>query len=173
MASGSTLSYDQLEALWISKGGAPQLASTAAAVALAESSGWTGGPPSPTGDEGLWQINLAAWGLPPGQSDWYDPATNANEAVFIEQSATASNKSGHNEYIDGVLANFWDWAAFKSGAYKRFLQGEGRKPPGDRWGPPAGSVASGLVASISGADCRHRSNRGSCSIRRFKVSGRR
>lgn len=118
-ATGSKLSYSQLRALWIQAGGAPELASTMAAVAMAESTGRVNAlndNPS-TGDYsvGLWQINYlgdlrasrtAQFGTPELLRS--DPLANAKAAV-----ALAGDGSG--------LGN---WPTYTGGAYKAYYHPE-------------------------------------------------
>lgn len=78
----TTYNYAQLEQIWISAGGNPQAAATAAAVAMAES----GGNPnavSPTNDYGLWQINIVH-----GSQATLDVMGNARAAVAISNNGT-------------------------------------------------------------------------------------
>lgn len=73
-------SYGQLEQIWISAGGNPQVANIAAAVATAES----GGDPnavSASNDYGLWQINRIH-----GAQASLDVMTNAKAAVAISNN---------------------------------------------------------------------------------------
>jgi hypothetical protein len=80
---------------------------TAAAIALAESSG----NPAVIGDItlgdsiGLWQINLR-WHPEYTEAMLLDPQTNANAAYLIYKEADHS---------------FTPWSTFKSGAYKAYL----------------------------------------------------
>lgn len=110
------LSAAQIKALWLQQGGAPALADTMTAVALAESGGHTGvvnDNPS-TGDYsvGLWQINYYG-NLLLGRSHAYgtpaelaaSPAAQAHAAISL-----AGNGSG--------LSN---WSTYNSGAYKAHL----------------------------------------------------
>lgn len=74
--------YAQLEQIWIAAGGNPQVAPTAAAVALAES----GGNPnavSASNDYGLWQINIVH-----GSQATLDVMSNARAAVAISNNGT-------------------------------------------------------------------------------------
>lgn len=118
-ASASSLSYAKLRALWIQAGGDPNLASTMAAIALAESGGKVGAlndnPKSGDYSVGLWQINYfgdmrksrtAAFGSPTKLQT--DPLANARAAV-----ALAAGGSG--------LSN---WTTFTSGAYSAFFKAQ-------------------------------------------------
>lgn len=117
--AGSKYSYAKLRALWIEAGGNPSLASTMAAIALAESGGSITAHNSnaKTGDDsyGLWQINYygplaksrtAQFGP---TSKITDPLTNARAAVAL----AGTDGSG--------LGN---WSTFKNGAYTAFYTPE-------------------------------------------------
>ena len=103
------LTYGQIEGYWIAAGGDPKVASTMAAIALAESSGQADikqpGQPYSTTGWGLWQIT-------PGNSEpqygtdtqLFDPLANAKAAVAKYNS-------------QGLHA----WTTYTTGIYKRFL----------------------------------------------------
>jgi hypothetical protein len=144
------LTFAQLRALWLEAGGAPSLADTMAAIALAESSG---NPDainpeacraaahdcdpctlSNTGDYsiGLWQINYYgglfesrkdAYGCP---GELWTPIKNARAAVDIADG-------GH-----GLSA----WTTFTSGAYRQYL-GVGAS------GPTAAKSTAGSPHTVS------------------------
>ena len=109
---GSAYSYAKLRALWIEAGGDPNLASTMAAVALAESGGKVGAvndnPKTKDYSVGLWQINYYG-NLRQARTQRYgspetlraDPLANARAAV----SLAGQGGSG--------LGN---WTTWKSGA---------------------------------------------------------
>lgn len=146
-----SLSTDELKRLWVQAGGNPAAASTAAAVAYAESSG----NPGAMGDiklqtstwgpsVGLWQIrSLNAQRGRGGQRDAganTDPLTNARNAVAISNNGT----------------NFGPWSTFKSGAYRRYLNGAaGGSLPAGVTAPGAGGKPTdplgGVVDSITNA----------------------
>lgn len=93
----------QLEQLWIQNGGNPASAQTAAAVALAESSGdpaATNHNSNGTIDRGLWQINSI------------HGAQSTNDVVANVRAAIAISNNG---------ANWQPWTTYVSGAYQRFL----------------------------------------------------
>lgn len=115
-SKATTLSYKQLRALWIQAGGNPAIASTMAAVALAESGGkisaLNNNPKTGDYSVGPWQINYfgdmragrtAKFGSPEKLQS--DPLANARAAV-----ALAGDGSG-----------FGNWTTYTSGAYKAFL----------------------------------------------------
>lgn len=81
----TTLTRQEIEELWVRAGGNPQNASTASAIAMAESGG---NPDSKndsnsngTTDRGLWQINSVHGGL-----STFDPLANARAAVSISSN---------------------------------------------------------------------------------------
>lgn len=86
----------ELEQLWISQGGNPSAAFTAAEVAMAESGG-NASAISPTDDVGLWQVNRPSWGA----SASTDPVVNARAAIAISHNGT----------------NWTPWTTYTSGAY--------------------------------------------------------
>ena len=103
----STLSYAQLEGLWIRNGGDRNLAPLMAAIAEAESSGRTDNVnPSDNGGTqssfGLWQISTGTH--TPPDPNWNDPDVNARLAIGKLRS-------------QGLTA----WGTYTSGAYKRYL----------------------------------------------------
>lgn len=114
-AGSKKLSYAQLRALWVEAGGAPALASTMAAVALAESGGriaaLNDNPKTGDYSVGPWQINYFG-GMRPGRTAEFgspaklqsDPLANAKAAV-----ALVGDGSG--------LSN---WTTYNSGAYQAF-----------------------------------------------------
>lgn len=79
------LSRQDIESLWMQAGGNPQKASTASAIALAESGGDTDSKndrnSNGTIDRGLWQINSVH-----GSLSTFDPLSNARAAVSISQN---------------------------------------------------------------------------------------
>lgn len=103
----STLSYAQLEGVWIRNGGSPALAPLMAAIAEAESSG---NPDARNNTDnggtqtswGLWQISNGDHTMP--SPNWNDPNVNAQLAVGKMKS-------------QGLRA----WGTYTSGAYKRFM----------------------------------------------------
>lgn len=107
MSGSGNLSFTELQSLASSAGFSDDEASTAAAIALAESSG----NPSALGDPtlgasvGLWQINLKAH-PEYTQNELLDPQTNANAAYAVYSDARSS---------------FSPWTTFKTGAYQEYL----------------------------------------------------
>jgi hypothetical protein len=105
-ASGARYSFGQLKTLWVLAGGAPSLAPTMAAIALAESGGLASAH-NPSGASGLWQIEIPvnAQYVPGGAANVYNPLANARGAVSIERA-------------QGLAA----WVTYSSGAYRQYLQ---------------------------------------------------
>lgn len=107
----ATLSFTQIEQLWIANGGSAALAPVMAAIAIAESGGRTDAhnPKPPDDSYGLWQINYYG-NLRSGRTQRYgspdqlvaDPNLQARAAISL-----AGNGSG--------LRN---WTTYTSGAYK-------------------------------------------------------
>jgi hypothetical protein len=99
--AGATYSKPQLEALWVKAGGKKALASTMAAIALAESGGNASSvnPEGPEHAEGLWQIKGQLVG-----GNIFNPEVNAANAVAKYNS-------------QGLGA----WVTYTSGAYKKYL----------------------------------------------------
>lgn len=101
--------FAQLEQIWIRNGGNPASAKTAAAVALAESSGnptnrYNPGPQEDS--RGLWQINIVPTANPQyAGTDLYNPDLNAKAAIALS----------------GNGANWHPWTTFTSGRYLSFL----------------------------------------------------
>lgn len=124
----TTLTHAQLAGLWITAGGIPGTADTAAAIAQAESGGCQYAKHGPTDDRpvkvckytystgensyGLWQINRMAH---PQYSaaTLYDQLGNAQAAVDISNAG----------------ADFGAWTTYTSGAYRAFLQAGGVPTP--------------------------------------------
>lgn len=104
--AGGTYTYPQLVQLASNAGFTGAAATTAAAIALAESSGnpLAVNPNDPSGSFGLLQINQAAH---PGTSTMaLDPQGSFNLAYQISNGGT----------------NFNPWSTYTSGAYSKFLQ---------------------------------------------------
>lgn len=131
MATGGTLSYSQLEGLWISAGGPAGVAPTAAAIAMAESGGrdvMQQGQPWATTGWGYWQIT-------PGGPQYLDPMTNARMAV--------SDYRGRG---------FEPWTTYNDGAYRQFLQGGISPSKGGIAGVgPMGAVGALRAPRVSGS----------------------
>lgn len=103
-----TLSFRQLEALYVQAGGSPKLAPVMAAIAKAESGGRTDARHvnrDGSIDQGLWQINSSNSGLYQGKNI-YNPQENAQVAARLA------------EHSGKRLAN---WTTYTSGAFRKFL----------------------------------------------------
>ena len=104
----TTLSYSQLEGLWIQAGGDPAVASLMASIALAESSGnpasmnYTDNNGTQT-SVGLWQVSSGNHRYP---ANWTSALGNAQEAVVKYKT-------------QGLKA----WGTYDTGAYKKYYQG--------------------------------------------------
>jgi len=134
----ATLTYAQLEGLWINNGGNKAVAPLAAAIAMAESSGRTDvTSANPDGgiNVGLWQLDTRGKGAGHTVADLQNPATNA--AVTVQ---------GSNDGTD------WSaWATFASGAYRRFMSA-GTTP--DLSAPGGGqAVTTANQQAAAGPDC--------------------
>ncbi len=131
MTDGATLTYAQLQQLWITAGGNPQVAPMAAAIAMAESGGndVTSKPnTNGTVDRGYWQINSVH-----GSQSSLDPMVNARAAVSISNNGT----------------NWNPWTTFKTGAYRKFLGGASTQALPDNGIGGVGTGGSTIAAGIS------------------------
>lgn len=133
----STLTYAQLEGLWINNGGNKAVAPLAAAIAMAESGGRsdvTSANPDGGINVGAWQLDTKGKGAGHTVAELQDPATNAAVAV-----------KGSNDGTD------WSaWATFTSGAYKRFMSASTTP---DLSAPGGGSAASSSASASAGPEC--------------------
>lgn len=106
--SGGTLSKAEIASLWTSNGGAASKANVAAAVAMQESSGRTGvtshNPDGGT-NVGLWQLDTKGVGAGHSVAQLQDAATNARITIMATANGT----------------NWSKWAAYTTGAYKKYL----------------------------------------------------
>lgn len=131
--TAQTLTFAQLEALWINNGGSRALAPTMAAIAMAESSG---NPAAMNKTDnggrqtswGLWQVSDGTHNMP--RANILDPNVNAQAAVakYKEQGLRA-------------------WGTYTSGAYREFLK-NGVDPNSN--GIPSGSTSTATDASLTG-----------------------
>jgi len=134
----ATLTFGQLQTLWIKNGGSPAIAPLMAAIALAESGGRTNAlnDAAPDYSVGLWQINYYG-SLLPGRTKAYgspaalmaDPNLQAKAAIAIERG-------------QGLSA----WSVYTSGAYKKYLAGGSATPL-----PNLGSGGTSPTDGIGGA----------------------
>lgn len=121
-------SYAQLEQFWINAGGPANEAAVAAAVALAESGGdptsWNRCGNSAGTDQGLWQINDFYNPYFAKSGNAYDPAQNAQAAVYYWKQR-----------------GWKDWVTYTTGAYLKYLK-SGVAPSAA--GIPAGFTIPGV-----------------------------
>jgi Lysozyme like domain len=141
-APAQHFSYAQLEGLWIGAGGPRDKAAIAAAIAEAESGGWsnaaypstyvTPGQGRANDATGLWQI----LGPPEGFSaeQLTDPSANAEMAVAKWKEA----------------GGWSPWKTYKNGAYKRFLS---NSTTPDTSGNKAGEGSEPLDGGTESASC--------------------
>jgi len=108
VATGGTLTKEQIKTLWTKNGGSPKTANVAAAVAMAESSGRTGVTSSnPDGgtNVGLWQLDTKGVGSGYTVEQLKNPDTNARITVMATANGT----------------KWIYWEAFTKGRYREFL----------------------------------------------------
>lgn len=113
MACTRSLTYAQLQGLWLENGGAPAAAPVAAAIAMAESGGCvdaTHHNSDGSTDTGLWQINS----VNASSGAMLDPTANVKEAIALSNNGSS----------------WHPWTTFTSGAYQRFLSGTPAAPSG-------------------------------------------
>lgn len=128
-----TYNHSELEELWVAAGGSPKIKNLMAAIAQAESSGRSWALEPKNGCTGLWQIC-------PGGNQYYNPMTNAEEAV-------------HKLSTQGLVA----WETWTNGKYASFLVGNSnldtsvQKSPAITRGGPKGYVPHEKEALESGA----------------------
>jgi lysozyme-like protein len=131
----ATLSFAQLEGLWIQAGGPKLVAPLAAAIALAESSG-NPAAVNPTDNGGtqtswgLWQISDGTHNQP--VANILDPRVNARAAVA--------------KYT-GAGNTFRPWGTYATGAYKRYLP-SGYVAPANTTGGSSGGLSGALDSAL-------------------------
>ena len=106
--TATTMTKDQIAALWTGNGGAASKANLAAAVAMQESSGRTqitSHNPDGGTNVGLWQLDTKGVGAGHTVEQLQDPATNARITIMGTANGT----------------NWSHWEAYTSGAYKKYL----------------------------------------------------
>ncbi len=104
----TVMTKDQIKALWTGNGGSAATANLAAAVAMQESSGKvtvTSANPDGGTNVGLWQLDTKGVGAGHTIAELQVAATNAR--ITIMGSANGTNWS--------------HWAAYTTGAYKKYL----------------------------------------------------
>ena len=108
--AGGTYTFAQLRNYWLLAGGPPDQADTAAAIALAESSGEANNT-NPTDNNGtqtswgLWQISLGNHNPP--DPNWNNPLVNARLAV-------AKYRENGNSFSP-------EWGTYDTGAYLQYM----------------------------------------------------
>lgn len=116
-------------------------APTAAAIALAESSGNAGAShvnSNGSTDYGLWEINSVHGALLAGKN-WRDPVVNAQMAFRVWSDAGRK----------------WSpWSTYKSGAYTKYLNGNapatGSAGAGGALGSASGTISGGITDPFAG-----------------------
>jgi hypothetical protein len=107
-APSSTLTKDQIKALWTANGGSAGTANLAAAVGMAESSGRPGiTTPNPDGgtNVGIWQLDTRGVGAGYTVQQLQDPTANARITVMATANGT----------------NWSQWESYTKGRYKQYL----------------------------------------------------
>lgn len=139
----ATLSFAQLQDLWIRNGGNPLSAPIMAAIALAESGGRTDAANTkpPDASYGLWQINYYG-PLAPGRTAAY--GTPAQLVADPDRQAKAAIA------ISGNGSNLKPWSTYTSGAAQRVLTSNAGSLGTIPALPPIGTVGSAGVTG--GAD---------------------
>jgi hypothetical protein len=144
MPTGPTLTFDQVQALWIQNGGAPGWAPLAAAIAMAESGGNTvslNNTPS-TGDYsvGLWQINYYGSLGPSRTAEYGAPGTLQSDPNAQAKAAIQLSNNGA------------DWGPWKTDAAWNAWQAHGApatpsKATLSSWGVSLGGAGGASAAS--------------------------
>ncbi|SRR6266481_3986664 len=136
----ATLTYAQLEGLWIANGGSKAVAPLAAAIAMAESTGRTNvTSANPDGgvNVGLWQLDTKGKGAGHTVADLQNPATNA--ALAVQGSKDGTDWSA--------------WQSFTTGAYRRFMSAGTTPDMNVPGGGQAAVTAASQQAAAAGPDC--------------------
>jgi hypothetical protein len=108
LGGARVMSKTEIQNLWTTAGGNPAAADTAAAIALAESSGRTDAlSQNPDGgtNVGLWQLDTRGVGSGYSVEQLRDPATNARVTVMGS--------------LNG--ANWGPWQTYVEGTYRKYL----------------------------------------------------
>lgn len=113
-ALSGTLSFSQIESLWISNGGAPGWAPLMAGIALAESGGNTkalnNNPATGDYSVGLWQINYFGSMLGPRTQSYGSPSALQNDPNLQAKAAIAlfgNNGAGLSNWTNDKTWNAW------------------------------------------------------------------
>jgi hypothetical protein len=140
----TALSPAQLYALAVGAGLSPAQATTATAVALAES----GGRSDAVGDVGL---QNATWG--PSVGPWQIRSLKAQYGTGGPRDASRLTDPAFNAQamaqISGAGANFSPWTTYTSGKFKGFLSKVGATTAADSSGSSSGPSTSGSSGGTS------------------------
>jgi hypothetical protein len=149
MATGPTLSFDQIQSLWIQNGGNAAWAPLAAAIAIAESGGNTvalNNTPA-TGDYsvGLWQIN------------YFGNLLTGRTQQFGSPIALQSDPNAQAKAAIALSGNGANWGPWKGDAAIKAWQGAGSPATPSKatisgWGVSLGGAGGGASATASNAD---------------------
>jgi hypothetical protein len=148
-ALGGKLTFAQLEQLWIQAGGDASKAATAAAIALAESSGnptaLNNNPATGDYSVGPWQINYFGSLLGPRTRSYGSPASLLASPLADARAAVSISHNGQD---------FSPWTTYTSGAYGLYLNqnasgaGTSKTTPLPAKGTPLGKLTSAQVKAI-------------------------
>jgi hypothetical protein len=135
------LNFKQIENVWTRNGGSKKLAPVMAAIALAESGGYTQAHhtnSNGTVDRGLWQINSSNYKLYKGHNI-FDPNVNAHAAKRLAEGGKG-------------LGN---WTTYNTGAYLKYLpknypKGQGVVSTAEGVGKTVVGVATNPVGTAVG-----------------------
>lgn len=132
-----TLTYSQLEQVWIDAGGQQSMAPLMAAIAMAESGGHAGAiNPTDTKEDGTTQTSWGLWQISTGNHNM--PAPNTLDPVVNAKLAIQKIQS------QGLGA----WSTYDDGSYRQFY--EGSVPPGN-YTPGSSANNAGYSMSVQPA----------------------
>ena len=138
-----SLSFAQLEGLWIRNGGSPALAPVMAAIAIAESEGDPNSlnDNATTGDYsvGLWQINYFGGLMQSRTAAYGSPAQ-------LQQNPDAQARAAID--LAGNGQGLGNWSTYSSGVYRQFLQAV----PPDNTTPVSTAAAATTTPTASGGN---------------------
>ena len=163
--TGSTLSFSQIEQLWVNNGGSPGWAPLMAAVAIAESGGMTNNlnNNASTGDfsVGLWQINYFGANGPERVPKYGEPAALASDANAQAKAAVNlfGTGSGWTNWKNDAAMNAWAKAGYPQQPAASVVQGWGIGAGGNQaagpgpgqpgFNPQSGGTQSGGTATLT------------------------
>lgn len=118
-----TMTFAEIEQLWINAGGNPNSAPIMAAIAMAESSGNTQAQNNSGQDNsvGLWQINYHGDLAASRTAQFGTPAALLANPLAQAQAAVAISENGQN---------LQPWSTYTSGAYQQYMPAAGSNSPG-------------------------------------------